>query len=341
MASIRVLGIATRHLERLRSTIIPHMHHIRYLDLRGTPQQLRTLFGPDATMLQSLKFRYDTTYSHQRRFQPPPLGALNLASLDITGGGILGLSDFPVHWEHLTQLRTVGVFCDPLDALRVLPRLTALIEMEISLSDIPKCDRASIVNLPSFNLPHLRAVLLTLHPDAELWLLLSKLTTPLLDSLGVYIHGDLNRSVDHSEELADALLDLYFRSKCTIQRLTLSNVDVDNFLAVDDCPAVFSIISTIRTLRLLRLDIDDIASWLPIFLSDVLLPDLDTLEVEVREDAFWRWEELEEGWEGGPVNITTDEMGNSRPGEVDPLDLPFKVLKLHRRHKACCDCESI
>ncbi|KAJ7840045.1 hypothetical protein B0H13DRAFT_1910875 [Mycena leptocephala] len=264
------------------------------------PDHLVTLpSNTDAPVSASLlKFRYDTTYSHQRRFQPPPLGALNLASLDITGGGILGLSDFPVHWEHLTQLRTVGVFCDPLDALRVLPRLTALIEMEISLSDIPKCDRASIVNLPSFNLPHLRAVLLTLHPDAELWLLLSKLTTPLLDSLGVYIHGDLNRSVDHSEELADALLDLYFRSKCTIQRLTLSNVDVDNFLAVDDCPAVFSIISTIRTLRLLRLDIDDIASWLPIFLSDVLLPDLDTLEVEVREDAFWRWEELEEGWEG-------------------------------------------
>ncbi|KAJ7867891.1 hypothetical protein B0H14DRAFT_3587348, partial [Mycena olivaceomarginata] len=180
------------------------------------------------------------------------------ASLDITGGGILGLSDFPVHWEHLAQLRTTGVFCDPLDALRVLPRLTALIEMEISLSDIPKCDRASIVNLPSFNLPRLRAVLLTLHPDAELWLLLSKLTTPLLDSLGVYIHGDLNKSVDHSEELADALLDLYFRSRCTIQRLTLSNFDVDNFLAVDDRPAVFRIISTIRTLRLLRLDIDDI-----------------------------------------------------------------------------------
>lgn len=157
---------------------------------------------------------------------------------------------------------------------------------------------------------------------------------------GVYIDGDLNKSVDHSEELADALLDLYFRSKCTIQRLTLSNVDVDNFLAVDDCPAVFSIISTIRTLRLLRLDIDDIASWLPIFLPDVLLPDLDTLDVEVREDAFWRWEELEEGWDGGPVNITRDEIGNSRPGEVDPLDLPFKVLKLHRRH-TCRDCESI
>ncbi|KAJ7934952.1 hypothetical protein B0H13DRAFT_2305101 [Mycena leptocephala] len=111
----------------------------------------------------------------------------------------------------------------------------------------------------------LRFLLLTLHPDAELWLLLSKLTTPLIDSLGVYIRGDLNKSVDHSEELADALLDLNFRSKCTIHRLTLSNVDVDNFLAVDDCPAVFSIISTIRTLRLLRLDIDDIASWLYFF----------------------------------------------------------------------------
>ncbi|KAJ7934953.1 hypothetical protein B0H13DRAFT_1854658 [Mycena leptocephala] len=128
-----------------------HMHRIHYLDLRGTPQQLRTLFGPNATMLQSLKFRYDTTYSHQRRFQPPPLCALNLASLDITGRGILGLSDFPVHWEDLTQLRTTGVFCDPLDALRMLPRLTALIEMEISFFDIPKCDRASIVNPPSFN----------------------------------------------------------------------------------------------------------------------------------------------------------------------------------------------
>ncbi|KAJ7713179.1 hypothetical protein B0H14DRAFT_672034 [Mycena olivaceomarginata] len=121
MASIRVLGIAIRHLERFRSTIIPHIHRICCLDLRGTPQQLRALFGLDATMLQSLKFRYDTTYSHQHRFQPPPLCALNLASLDITGGGILGLSDFPVHWEHLTQLRTTGVFCDPLDALRVLP----------------------------------------------------------------------------------------------------------------------------------------------------------------------------------------------------------------------------
>ncbi|KAJ7874335.1 hypothetical protein B0H14DRAFT_3437782 [Mycena olivaceomarginata] len=199
--------------------------------------------------------------------------------------------------------------------------------MEISLSDIPKCDRTSIVNLPSFNLPRLHAVLLTLHLDAELWLLLSKLTTPLLDSLEVYIHGDLNKSVDHSEELADALLDLDFRSKCTIQRLTLSNVD-------------FSAPSPRYALRLLRLDIDDIASWLPIFLPNVLLPDLDTLEVEVREDAFRRWEELEEGWDGGPVNITTDEMGNSRPGEVDPLDLPFKVLKLHRRH-TCRDCESI
>ncbi|KAJ7813537.1 hypothetical protein B0H14DRAFT_2604852 [Mycena olivaceomarginata] len=34
---------------------MPHMQRIRHLDLRGTPLQLRTLFGPDVTTLQSLK----------------------------------------------------------------------------------------------------------------------------------------------------------------------------------------------------------------------------------------------------------------------------------------------